>query len=348
MAFLSADQLAALQIERMIFHVVGPDEAKFVLLEEIEPGPHMGFFLDRVRSTHTGLLFDFTPASPLLKSLQTVHLDIGTFAQQSKDLAKLFQVGHGRSTSPGVFMLFVLKHGEERLFALLKYDHETVLSYTIEATEQGQHALIAALQDTFVKSPEALQKSAIARLTPDGGELCVRDRSAPSKITQYFQQFLGATRRFQAPQLTLKLVAIAKKVARQNEKILGPDVLRNLNQRIYEAIQNNDSYGPDSHDLFLANVYGPLPEDSKVRNDFDIELKRERIEGESFDFDKPSVPRPSKKQIVTQEGIQVIWDREYDANIKREEIAGGRTRITIESGGVKVEDDYAEPNSRKR
>ena len=318
MAFLSAEQLAALQIERMIFHVVGPDEAKFVLLEEIEPGPHMAFFLDRVRSTHTGLLFDFTPASPLLKSLQTVHMDLNTFAQQSKDLAKLFQVGHGRNTSPGVFMLFVLKHGDDRLFALLKYDHETVLSYTIEATAQGQQrALIAALQDTFVKSPEALQKSAIARLTPDGGELCVRDRSDPSKITQYFQQFLGATRRFQAPQLTLKLVAIAKKVARQNEKSLGPDVLRNLNQRIYDAIQNNQSYGPDSHDLFLASVYGPLPEDSKVRVDFNIELKRERIEGESFDFDKPSMPRPVKKQIVTQEGIQVIWDREYDANIKQ-------------------------------
>lgn len=348
MAFLTDDQLSGLQIERMIFHVVGPDETQFVLLEEIEPGPHAGFFLDRVRSTHTGILFDFTPASPLLRSLQTVQADLDTFAQQSKDLANLFQVGHGRSTSPGVFMLFVLSHGDERLFALLKYDHETVLSYTIESTEQGQRALIAALQDTFVKAPEALQKSAIVRLTADGGELCVRDRSAPSKVTQYFQQFLGAKRRFEAPQLTLKLVGIAKKVAKQNEKLLGPEVLKNLNQRIYEAIQNNDDYGPSSHELFLTSVYGSLPDDSKVRSDFDRELKRERMEGETFDFDKPSVPRPAKKQIVTQEGIQIIWDREYDANVRREDLAGGRTRITIESGGVKVEDDYAEPNSRKR
>jgi hypothetical protein len=245
-------------------------------------------------------------------------------------------------------MLFVLKHGEERLFALLKYDHEMVLSYTIESTKLGQQAQIAALQDTFVKSPEALQKSAIVRLTADGGELCVRDRSAPAKITQYFQQFLGASRRFEAPHLTRKLVDIAKKVAKQNEKLLSPAVLKNLNQRIYESIQTNTGYGPDSHDLFLTSLFGPLPDDSKVRIDFDRELKHERMEGETFDFDKQSVPRPAKKQIVTQEGIQIIWDREYDANVKREDIAGGRTRIIIESGGVKIEDDFTEPNSRKR
>ena len=348
MAFLTDDQLSGLQIERMIFHVIGPDEAKFILLEEIEPGPHTDFFLDRVRSTHTGILFNFIPASALLNSLQAVQADLNAFAEQSKNLARLFQIGHDKSTSPGVFMLFVLRLGEERLFALLKYDHETVLSYTIESTEQGQKASIAAMQDTFVKAPEALQKSAIVRLTAAGGELCVRDRSAPSKVTQYFQQFLGATRRFEAPQLTAKLVVIAKKVAKQNEAILSPDVLKNLNQRIYEAIQSSEGYGPDSHDIFMASVYGALSEDSKVRTDFDRELKRERIDGESFEFDKASVSRPSKKQIVTQEGIQIIWDREYDANIQREQIAGGRTRITIESGGVKVEDDYAEPNSRKR
>jgi hypothetical protein len=167
-----------------------------------------------------------------LTAVRTIQADTSTFTQQSKNLAELFQIGHGRSTSPGVFMLFALKHADERLFALLKYDHETVLSYKIEATEQGQRALIDALQDTFVKAPEALQKSAIVRLTADGGELCVRDRSAPSKVTQYFQQFLGATRRFEAPQLTSKLIGIAKKVAKQNDKLLGPDVLRNLNQRI--------------------------------------------------------------------------------------------------------------------
>lgn len=348
MAFLNPDQLKGLAIDRMIFHVVGPEEDQLVLLEELEPGAHTDFFLDRIRTTNSGLKFEFLEASPLLASLKTIYSDASTFAHQTQELAKLFHAGHGRSASRGVFMVFALSSGGDKFFALIKYDHETVLSYKVEETESGRRAAIAALQDTFVKSPEALQKSALIRLDATSGELCIRDRSEPSKISQYFRAFVGARRCFDTATLTSKLAAVAKKVALANDQLLGPTVMRSLNQSIYAAIQAGTGFDPANKEPFLVAVYGVLPEDSKVRNDFDRELKRERIESEVFDFEKAVVPRPAKKHLVTAEGIEIIWDRQYEANISREQIAGGKTRITIETGGVRVEDDYSEPNPRRR
>ena len=348
MAFLTPDQLKGLAINRMIFHVVGPEDDQLVLLEEMAPGAHTEFFLERIRTTNNGLKFEFLEASPLLASLKAINDDASIFAHQTQELAKLFHAGHGRTASRGVFMVFALSSGVVKFFALIKYDHETVLSYKVEETESGRRAAIAALQDTFVKSPEALQKSALIRLDATSGELCIRDRSEPSKISKYFRAFVGARRCFDPATLTSKLADIAKKVALANDLLLGPSVMRSLNQSIYSAIQAGTGFDPSSKEPFLVAVYGVLSKDSKVREDFDRELKREGIDSEVFDFEKTVVPRPAKKHLVTHEGIEIIWDRKYEANISRKQVAGGKTLITIETGGVRVEDDYCEPNSRRR
>lgn len=348
MAFLSEEQLESLRIERMIFHVVGPEPEHLVLLQEMEPGPHADFFLDRIRSTNGGMMFDFVESSNLLLKLRAIEADASQFAVCTQHLAETFKLGHGRNASAGVFMVFTLSAATERFYALVKYDHETVLSYKIEETPEGRKAAIAALHDTFVKAPDALQKSAIVRLIGEGGELCIRDRSAPTRGSQYFTTFLGARRRFESTQLTKKLCEIAKAVARSNSKILAPDVLRNLNRRIYDVVQASDGFDPANKEPFLAAVYGPLPADSKIRTDFDRALKAERIESESFDFERNAVARPGKQHIVTDEGIEVIWDRQYDDKIRRDSLPGGGTRITIETSGVRVDDDYAESRSRGR
>jgi hypothetical protein len=344
MAFLSDEQLADLSIERMIFHVVGPKEEQLTLLNEVDPGEHEGFFLDRIRSTNNGLMFDFIEGSALLHALRTVDRDQAQFAEQSKALARLFQGGHVGNASVGALLVFVLRSGLERFYALVKYDHETVLSYTIE----GEDALMSALHDTFVKAPEALQKSAFVRLTENGGELSVKDRSSPTKGSKYFQAFLGAKRRFGAKDLTEKLSEVTKRVALENKDVLGPAVMRSVGQRIYEFVQQQESFDPANKEPFLVAVFGALPEDSKVRKDFDKALKRERIESEAFDFDKEAVKRPSKTRLTTREGIQITWDKQYDGQIQREDTENGGVRIIIESMGVQEEHDYTETNTRRR
>jgi hypothetical protein len=349
MAFFDEEQLAQLRIDRMIFHVVGPEEHQLVLLDEFLPGEHADFFLDRLRSTNAGLTFDFLQASPLLTSLRKIVGDAGEFVDETHELARLFKTHHGGSSSAGVFMIFQLSAADARFFALVKYDHQSVLSYRIQETGDGGHrALVAALQETFVKSPEALQKSALIRLTDEGGELCIRDRSAPSSISNYFGAFLGVQRRFEAEKLTTMLRDITKKVANDNSELLGPAIVRNVNQRVYEAIQAHDSFAPETKELFLTAVFGALPADHKVRADFDKELGRARIQAEAFDFVKDAVRRPAKRHLVTTENIEVIWEAEYNNLVRQEIMEDGRTRITIEVAGIRVDDDYPDQRTRAR
>lgn len=345
---IEPDHLDDIEIERMIFHVVGPEDTNLVLLEEIDPGDHATFFVDRLRSAANGVMFDFVAASPVLASLRRIEADADRFVPETKDLATLFNGMHSGSASVGVFLVFALRVGGERLYAIVKYDHEEVLSYTIEEEDEVRRALIAALTSTFVRSPDALQKAAIIRLTDAGGELSVRDRVSPSKITRYFQGFLGARRRFEQSQLTQALSDIAKKTARRHAQTLGPAVMSQLNRRVYEAVQAQPGFDPANREPFLAAVFGPLAEDSPVRATFDKELRNSRIENEIFDFDREAIPRPRRKHMVTDEGIEVIYDRQYEDRVTREERPGGGERIVIETGGIRVEDDYTEPRPRQR
>jgi hypothetical protein len=268
------------------------------------------------------------------------------FVEESKKLASLFKAQHGRSASKGVFFMFLLSAAEQRFYALIKYDHETVLSYRIEDRVTGHYPLLQQLQDTFVKSPEALQKSAIVRLTEGGGELCVKDRVSPKEVTQYFKGFLGATRRYTPGKLTEKLADIAIRVAKENSAELTLDSRKNLRQRLYDTLQTQEGFDPENSEPFLASVFGPLPENSRIRHAFDRKLRSSHLEGEAFDFDRDVVKRPAKRRIVTREGIQVIWERQYEDNVKVEDVAGGRAKITIMTGGVEENDDFTERNSR--
>jgi len=341
MAFLEQEQLDSLVIERMVFHVVGPEENELTLLEEIDPGSFSEFFLDRLRGTNTGIVFDFLAGSPVLTSIHLIEADPHSFVQESKKLAALFKAQHTGAAVKGVFFLFKLRAAQDRFYALLKYDHQAVLSYRIEDRQTGHYPLLQQIQDTFVKSPEALQKSAIVRLNGNGGELCVKDRVAPKGITHYFRGFLGAQRRHTPATLTTKLAEITQKVAKDHFSELSEDARRNLRQRLYETVQTQDGFDPGNTDPFLFAVFGPLPEKSKIRQAFDRQLRSSNLEGEAFDFDREAVKRPLKRRIVTTEGIQVIWDRQYEGNVKLQDLAGGGTQITITTGGVKENDDFS-------
>lgn len=348
MAFFSEEQLDGLSITRMIFHVVGPDAKKMVLLEETDPGPFADFFLERLKSTNGGLTFNFADGSKLESSLRKVHLDASAFEAESRDLATQFQISHTGAASEGAFMIFALQSLGHRYFALVKYDHESVLTYAIQRTATGNKAAIAEQRDTFVKSADALQKSALIRLDDVGGELCVRDRAAPTKVSKYFQAFLGANRRFQPEMLTVALCGIAKSVGKKHAEELGTSVMSNLNKRVYDYVQNTEGFDPSNKEPFLAAVFGPLPAESPVRVSFDRELKSARIESEVFEFDKASVTRPAKRKLVTMEGIEIIWERTYEHNVRQESTDDGRVRIIVESGGIKSEDDVSEKNPRAR
>lgn len=63
MSFLTDEEINALTIKRMIFHVVGGELEIPVLLSEISPPEHVDFFLERIKSALSGNMFRFTELS---------------------------------------------------------------------------------------------------------------------------------------------------------------------------------------------------------------------------------------------------------------------------------------------
>lgn len=348
MPFLTAEELAALHVEDLIFHVVGRSEGDLVLMDEVAEGgadvAHQIWFLERLRATNGGNVFDFISPSSVRDVLANVERDPRAFVEQSQALARAFQNTHTGATSKGVLLVMRLSCMGRTLHALMKYDHEEVLSYLTASAGGRTRAEMRRVLNTFVEKAESIQKSCIIRLTGTGGEMCVRDRSRRQDISDYFRSFLAVRRRHNPVSLTQKLVAATKAAFMSVAGDFPPDVAANVNQRIYEAVQQTQGFEPEYPTTFLTAVVGPVPADSRLPAAFLRELRKERIDGEAFDFARDAIRRPTRRRITTQEGIQVRYNAEDERLIETEQ-RGGRTFITISTAGVTGRDD--EPDAAR-
>lgn len=342
MAFLSQDQVDALVIERMIFHVVGGGNEP-VLLREVGVSAIGPFFVDRIASGNTGIMFDFEQRSRTAAALSRIRVYQNRFNRESRRLARLFHGEHSGTMTGGLFMLFQLSCLNETLFAMLKYDQQEVVRFAIRQDAQGRNrGTLRALENALVKTPEALQKSAIVRLDANGGgEVCARDRSTVGSVTRYFQRFLGARRRYSYAALTEELHKATKAVARECYAALAPSVRRNVSERIDDALRTGGAFDPAHPAGFLGSVFGPLPADSPIPKAFERELRRQKIDGETFTLDADEIPRPRRRRMTTIEGITVSFDQQYEDRVVVAPTRGGGQTITINTGGLS-EDDVAE------
>ena len=174
MSFLTDEEINALTIKRMIFHVVGGELEIPVLLSEISPPEHVDFFLERIKSALSGNMFRFTELSNTERILRLIRnnadTDASCFTEQSTFLANDFQSHHHtKNASMGVFFLFELHTlNDEKLFALIKYDNEDVVRYVLDAEgDEFQVPRLERFRESFVKKAEAMQKIALVRLTAD-------------------------------------------------------------------------------------------------------------------------------------------------------------------------------------
>lgn len=347
MSFLSENELNGLTIERMAFHVVGPGEDQLILLDEVHPGRFGDFFVDRIRSANTGNMFDFVDASATLTMLREVDGDDGVFLRRSQDLARYFHLGHRGNMSVGVFMVFVLKCGlGNRLFSLVKFDHQSVIHYQLQSVAQNAGVVLDEVTNTFVKARDAMQKSALVRLNGTGGEICVVDRGARDGITGYFQSFLGAQRRFAPSELTKRLYDIVVKVAEEHRDDLPPHVVRNIRKSAYDALQIQAGFDPEVPDAFLAAVYGPLDQTSPVRDTFLKRLRSAKISGESFEFDRRAVTRPSKWRKRTVEGVEIIYDKDREDDLISTREMDGQSYVLVRYSRI-AEDGYFAEGRKK-
>jgi hypothetical protein len=328
MGFYEDAQLAALRIERMVFHLVGPKENDFVRLEEVHPGRFAEFFLGRIRAVNAGAEYRFSVPSTTRECLVRIDADPARFQEESEELASAFQRLHGGAAARGAFLIFVLRADRERTFALLKYDDETVLRYELREGAEGRKRVeLEALERTFVQNPGALQKSALIRLTATAGDLVVMDRVMQPKVAQYFETFLSATRLFDDAELTHRLVQVTRDLIRTHRELVSPEVYSQMTERTFDAAAARGVVDADAPGRFLAAVLGqPLRDDDPLLQKFTGGLRRARLDGMPITLDPARVSRPTVLRLVTASNIQISVPMEV------------RDLVVVEDGRIIIND----------
>lgn len=343
MAVFTANERDDLVLRRLIFHVVGPAEDALRILPEIDAQEFADFFLDRLRESDSGNMFRFNPDSDTLRDLQTIHRAGVQFVPRSESLTRRFQSYHTGQTSPGVFMLMHLAAGEERFFALVKYDHEEVLHYEVR-NRRGDDArvVIERLRDTFVQSKQALQKCAIVRMVERGEDhdVSVVDRSTGGNrgITRYFQNFLGVSRLFDSSELTERLQSALVKTAEAHREDMPEDRARSIRRTVRESLARLDGFDEERFPAVVADVFGAQEPDSPIVQTFRDQLSRSGIGTESFEIDRDAFPDNPKRRVKTVEGIEITFPDDQRGNV---DISADGRRITITTQGIEENDDIA-------
>lgn len=346
MACLSDEDLSALRIEQSVFHIVGPGDEYFQLLEAFDAGPHADFFLGRIRSINGGNRYQFLDDAPVRAQLGRIQQDAANFQGESEKLAIAFNDAHGGATAVGAFLLFSLSCPSGRVFALLKFEDEKVLSYGLKAGKSGRPApTFGTIERTFVQNRNALQKAALIRLTKDEADVFVGDRQNPQRPAAYFERFLHARRLRTEGELTQTLVQVTRKIATKHKKLLPSEVLKTLSQRLFDASQSGGAVDGERAEDWFMSIVGPLPKDSVVLKDFCAELKREGMSGESFSLEKAAVQAPRNRRVETISGIKVTFPASLQKSVVSIDEAKGEIIIRDE---IVLNDVELENSARTR
>jgi hypothetical protein len=308
MAFLNEAELASLRIEQSVFHIVGPGEEHFQLLAAFDASPHESFFIGRVQSVNGGNRYEFLDDAPVRAQLARINANRSTFQAESEKIATAFNEAHGGSAAIGAFLIVVLACKTGRIFALLKFEDERVLSYDVVRPRGGKpRPTFGEIQRTFVQNRNALQKAALIRLGKERDDICVVDRQNPQRPAAYFERFLLAKRQRTEQDLTKVLVEITRNVAQKHRAALPPETMRNLAQRLYDASQSGGPVDGEDTAGWLRSILGPLPADSLVLKDFDAGLRREGLAGESFVLQKDAIAPPKNRRVETANGVKLTF-----------------------------------------
>jgi hypothetical protein len=310
-----------IKIEKFIFHVVHNGKSAPTLMDDTPSGDFEGFFVNRIREIINGNRFNFQEESAFLNSLRTIDADPLIFVEESKKLARTFHAGPDRRIKPGVMVLIYADIDGVKKYIVIKYDHEEVITYT---EKTAGHVILSEISNTFVKSGQALQKSAVINLADIVAGAIIIDKSERNDITDFFKGFLDVKRFYTAATLTEKAADCFMNTIRDHTAILPGDFTSQASINFYEYVQNTDNFNPGqaAKDLFGTHFT------DEIGRTFDRKLTKADISGEEFAFDKRVIKKPRKKKFRTQEGVIIQYD-DIAKNTVKIETVGEKTRITI-------------------
>src|ERR1700741_1307452 len=321
MAFLTDDEIALLNIDKFIFHVVHHDSDEPVLLDRTPIGQFKSFFLDRIKETLSGNRFVFLPDSTTLAGLRAVQENGDQFVPVSKNLARDFHSRRDKRIKPGVFIFMTLAAGPRSFFSLIKYDHEQVVAYEVRQTE----AILRSITTTFTQSPNALQKSALVELTADNAEIVVIDKTVRADITDFFRGFLNAKRKFTDSEMTDQVERVLLDTVRELSAELPAEITSHVHDRFVGFVAKRQAFEAPQ---FVAEYFGPARSE-KVERTFMKILDRRGLGGEAFSFDPAAVQPVTTQRYRTIEGVSLQIREQARETVTISPVVEGFSTITI-------------------
>ena len=348
MSILTASELSQLTIDRLIFHLVGPDRSKnFQLLDEAPVTPHVDFILERIRANAAGNLYEFDGASATLASLRAIGRN--KFVTQSRELADRFQEKHVGNALAGVFFVVLMSlKNNQKVVALMKMDHKDVLSYTVKSSNGRNKPDFSRIVNALTDEKNAVQKFALARLNDKHDRLVVRDRSQNGIVPRYFEEFLDAKRVHTDEELSAIVLDAVMNAIQKHRDEVDPTKRKNAYQNVREAIQQGGNFDAEQPELFLALCLGVNDPDSPLIVEVKDRLRAQHLEGATFAFKLADLAASSRQEILTNEGVEIRCSKEdISAGIVKTSTSKGRTIITITTSEILVDDELPLKRTRK-
>lgn len=352
MPFITETQEQVLGIERMIFHIVGKAPGYPTLLDRlVAVGPHESFFIARVRSTLRGASYKFQEIAGTREALLRAGANDAAYVHETQNLARRFQTMYqtDQRLSDGVLLILQLRAGVERLFDIIKFDLDPSVAFDVHGNAGQRGAVLAAISNHFSHHPDAMQKSALVRIDPNGGgEVCAVDRSSRPDITAPFQAFLDVRRTFEHGELTTRIQDVLYVVGIKHQDELPSEIVRGLRHRIKNALLEFGELHPNQREALKHAVYGPLPPDHPVHGSLIKELERKHIADEPILVVPAALPRTRRLMKETREGIQVYIPEAESDRVDEVDAGGGERYLRIRTAGLKYDDiEFERPTGRR-
>jgi hypothetical protein len=321
----SKDDLSFLTINRFVFHVVH-DGAAPQLLEEVPVGSYEDFFVDLVVDSTRGSKFYFNDNSQTQELIASILDDENQFQQVSRQLATNFHAAASGSVSAGIFFFMHLKSDSNNYFAMIKYDNQPVLHYSIS---DAHSVSLDELTNTITRDRRALQKSALICLDNDEFQVLARDRqSSGGDIANFFKGFLNVCRAQDEKTLSRALHQAVVSTVNNHAAELPVDISREASDRFARSIEE----GARNSDALYKSLFGDEC-DVSIRDTFDEQLRRRGIEDVPFDLDDESL-RKQRRRYKTSGGITLQMPPDTQDFFEIRDCEDGSVEIVIRSQRV--------------
>ncbi|EJN29841.1 hypothetical protein PMI35_02295 [Pseudomonas sp. GM78] len=333
-------------LERIIFHIVGPDfVSPKILLEVEDPGSFSDFFIARLKETLKGTAYHFNADAwvkqQVIQALTSEH----AFVDVSERLAIKFQelYASDKRLAPGVLMLLKVKSGSDVYGAIIKYDDMSVVSYKTEEMSGGKaKPILSQFLNNFVQDKKAVQKSVLINTIDSefSKVICIDRSGAHGDLTDKFKDYLEVHRSFSTEMLTERLVEALIEVGKAHAGIIPAEIRKKLTASVNQAVKDVVDFDPENPEKLLAAAFGEAHANTELQKAFEGALKKKKISNEKFLISVESLKIAKSKVKQTFEGIRVVYNKKHeDENFISFSTEGGRKVIKIITDDYVVDDD---------